>query len=465
MEVANQPQTAPNGQFLPAGQIRRQWQEVWQDSKVDLMGDISLAADFNALGFQNVKLESTSLYATLDGAIHDLSNTMQADLAGTWQPGWDKINQAFQASFNGLFELSGNKVDRYAIQGPFFDLTKTMSEQSSQLSSNLQATANLNWDTGKLLGIPVGASKLDFVLQQKIADLRTNGIPFSKGSIQLNPKIDLRGEQPIIRMTPTRVIDNVALDSETAHQWLSYIAPMMADTTSAEGNFTVDIGSAEIPAFNPLEMDLSGTIHLSDLQVGASPMTRQLIGTIKQLRSLIKPTSHESNTTDWIRMSSQSVPFVVKDQRIYHEAMTIQHKDLVFQTKGSVGFDQSLDMIAEIQIADDWIEGRPLLAGLRGRSISIPVRGTVSQPFLDKNVIKHFSENLLNKATGGLLNEKIQRERDKLFGKIGEELGIPTVNQPSINNTPNSPSNPAQNPIEEKLQGELIKGIGNLFGK
>ena len=465
VEVAIQPQTAPNGQILPAGQIRRQWQEVWQDSKVDLMGDISLAADFNALGFQNVKLESASLYATLDGAIHDLSNTMQADLAGTWKPGWDKINQAFQSSFNGLFELSGNNFDRYAIQGPIFELTKTTAEQSSQLSSNLQATANLNWDTGKLLGIPVGASNLDFVLQQKIADLRTKGIPFSKGSIQLNPKIDLRGEQPIIRMTPTRVIDNVALDSETAHQWLSYIAPMMADTTSAEGNFTVDIGSAEIPAFNPLDMDLSGTIHLSDLQVGASPMTRQLIGTIKQIRKLIKPTSNESNTTDWIRMSSQSVPFVVKDQRIYHEAMTIQHKDLVFQTRGSVGFDQTLDMIAEIQIADDWIEGRPLLAGLRGRSISIPVRGTVSKPFLDKNVIKNFSENLLNKATGGLLNEKIQRERDKLFGKIGEELGIPSVNQPGTNNTPNSPGNPGPNPIEEKLQGELMKGIGNLFGK
>ncbi len=461
----NQAQTAPNGQILPAGQVQRQWQEVWQDSKVDLMGDISLAANFDAIGFQNAKLESASLYATLDGVIRDLGNTMQADLTGTWKPGWEKINQAFQSNFGGLFQLSGNNLDQYAIQGPIFEPVNTTSGQSSRLSSNLQATANLNWDTGKLLGIPVGASKLDFVLQQKIADLKTAGIPFARGSIQLNPKVDLRGEEPIIRMTPTRVIDNVALDSETAHQWLSYVAPLMADSTSAEGNFTVDIGSAAIPAFNPLDMELSGTIHLSDLQVGASPMTRQLIGTIKQLQNLMKPNSIESNATDWIRMSSQSVPFVVKDERIYHETMTIQHKDLVFQTKGSVGFDQTLDMIAEIQIADDWIEGKPLLAGLRGRSISIPVRGTVSKPLLDKNVIKHFSENLVNKATGGLLNDKIQRERDKLFGKIGEGLGIQPANQPGINNGTNSPTNFDPNQIEEKIQGELIKGIGNLFGK
>ncbi len=119
----------------------------------------------------------------------------------------------------------------------------------------------------------------------------------------------------------------------------------------------------------------------------------------------------------------------------------------------------------EIQIADDWIEGKPLLAGLRGRSISIPVRGTVAKPLFDKNVIKHFSQNLVNKATGGLLNDKIKRESDKLFGKIGEELGISPANQPGINNELNSPNNFDPNQLEEKIQGELIKGIGNLFGK
>ncbi|MGY8748951.1 MAG: hypothetical protein ACKVHR_12975 [Pirellulales bacterium] len=461
----NQAQAPLNGQALQAGQVQRKWQEVWRDSKLDLSGDVSLAADFEALGFQNVKLESASLYATLDGSVRDLGNTMLTDLAGTWRPGWEKINQVLQSSFGDLFELSGNNLDQYVVQGPIFETANTTPGQSNQLSSDLQATANLNWDTGKLLGIPIGASKLNFLLQQKIADLRTEGIPFAGGSIQLNPKIDMRGAEPIIRMTPTRVIDNVALDSETAHQWLSYVAPMMADSTSAEGNFTVDIGSAAIPAFAPLEMELSGTIHLSDLQVGASPMTRQLIGTIKQLRNLLKPNSANASANQWIQMSRQSVPFVVKDERIYHETMTIQHKDLVFQTKGSVGFDQTLDMIAEIQIADDWIEGKPLLAGLRGRSISIPVRGTVAKPLLDKNVIKRFSQNLVNKATSGLLNETLQRERDKLFGKIGEELGIPANNQPGINNGTTPATNFDPNQLEEKIQGELIKGIGNLFGK
>lgn len=466
VEVAiNQAQTPSNGQTTQASQVQRQWQEVWRDPKLNFAGDVSLATNFDAIGFQNVKFESESLYATLDGSIRDLGKTMQADLGGTWKPGWEKINQALQSNFGGLFELSGNNLDQYAIQGPIFELANTLSRQPSQLSSNLQATASLSWNTGKLLGIPVGASKLNFLLQQNIADLKTNGIPFSKGSIQLNPKIDLRGKAPIIRMTPTRVLDNIALDAETAHQWLSYVAPMMADSTSANGTFTVDIGSAAMPAFDPLGMELSGTIHLSDLQVGASPVTRQLIGTINQLRNLLNPNSAVSNPNNLIRMSPQSVPFLVKDKRIYHETMIIQHKDFVFQTKGSVGFDQSLDMIAEIQIADDWIAGKPLFAGLRGRSISIPVRGTMTKPLLDKNVIKHFSRNLVNNATGGLLNEKIQRERDKLLGKIGKELGIPIANQPDANLGPNSSTNFEPNQLQKNIEGELMKGIENLFGK
>lgn len=466
VEVAiNQAQTPSNGQTTQASQVQRQWQEVWRDPKLVFTGDVSLATNFDAIGFQNVKLESESLYATLDGSIRDLGKTMQADLGGTWKPGWKKLNQALQSNFGDLFELSGNNLDQYAIQGPIFELANTLSRQSNQLSSNLEATARLSWDTGKLLGIPVGASKLNFLLQQNIADLKTNGIPFSKGYIQLNPKIDLRGEAPIIRMTPTRVLDNIALDPETAHQWLSYVAPMMADSTSANGTFTVDIGSAAMPAFDPLGMELSGTIHLSDLQVGASPVTRQLIGLINQLRNLLNPDSAVSNPNNLIRMNPQSVPFLVKDKRIYHETMIIQHKDFIFQTKGSVGFDQSLDMIAEIQITDDWIAGKPLLAGLRGRSISIPIRGTISKPLLDKNVIKHFSQNLVNNATGGLLNEKIQRERDKLLGKIGKELGIPIANQPDTNLGPNSSTNFEPNQFQKNIEKELMKGIENLFGK
>jgi len=212
-------------------------------------------------------------------------------------------------------------------------------------------------------------------------------------------------------------------------------------------------------------MELSGTIHLSDLQVGASPMTRQLIGTIKQIRNLLNPDSAVTNPNNLIRMSPQSVPFLVKDKRIYHETMIIQHKDFVFQTKGSVGFDQSLDMIAEIQIADDWIEGKPLFVGLRGRSISIPIRGTIARPLLDKNVIKHFSRNLVNNATGGLLNEKILRERDKLLGKIGKELGIPIANQPDANRGTNSSTNFEPSQLQKNIEGELMKGIETLFGK
>jgi hypothetical protein len=63
------------------------------------------------------------------------------------------------------------------------------------------------------------------------------------------------------------------------------------------------------------------------------------------------------------------------------------------------------------------------------------------------------------------LNEKIQRERDKLLGKIGKELGIPIANQPDTTLGPNSSTNFEPNQFQKNIEKELMKGIENLFGK
>jgi len=89
------------------------------------------------------------------------------------------------------------------------------------------------------------------------------------------PTIDLRTSSPQLKIERTRVVD------------------LVADATSAQGSLTVDIDSASVPLLDAEEMTASGTIHLSQSAVGAGPLAEQLLGSVLEVRKLLKPGSEE----------------------------------------------------------------------------------------------------------------------------------------------------------------------------
>ena len=474
VDVPNPVRRMRPGQAIPASQPKRQWLEVWRESEVSMSGGVALANDFNAIRIQNLLINSPSLQVKADGSIVDLAGSMITDISGTWRPSWEKINGLLHAYAGGLMKFAGQAEQQFVIRGPIYE-TKTQPGITPWVSPSFQAAASVGWERGEILGLAVGQSKIDLLVAQSIANLKTNGIPFAGGVVQLAPQIDLRSESPILTMDRTRIIDNVALQPETARQWLKYVAPLVADATSAKGNFTVDVESAAVPLHDPMNMEIQGTATLTNVVIGAGPMAEQLLGTVNQLRALLKPNSNGRDYNTWLQMSEQTVPVIVKNGRVFHDNVKLAHRDLILQTRGSIGFDQTLKITAEIMIADDWIAGKPYLAGLRGKSISIPIGGTISKPLLDIRALHQLSRDLIQQAAGGLVNEKVIQERDKLMKKFGESLGLPNDAVAPKSGTPQPgqalPGQPSANPptleqqLQNKAQDELFKGIGKLFGK
>ena len=506
--AATKPTSAqPNqqGQFSQvATRTNSQWQEVWREAKAGIAGDISMSNDFNAVGFQNLTLDSSGLKATTNGTLSDLSGSMIADIKGVWVPDWQKINSLMAAYTGEFVRLAGNRKHEFTVRGPVFETNPTPGGATPWVSPSLQASASFGWDQGELLGLPVGKSDFNVGVSQSIGEVSTQGIPFAGGLVQFAPRLDMRTDQPTLLMDQTRLINNVALQPETARTWLKFVAPLAADATSAQGNFTVDIGEAKVPVLDPMKMEARGAVRLSNVVIGAGPTAEKLLGTVKQVRTLLKPDATDRDLNTWLKIDEQTVPILVRDGRVFHENLTLSHKDLVVQTSGSVGMDQSLNMVAKIPIADDWIEGKDYLAGLKGQSFSIPVTGTVSQPILDKRSIQNLTQNLaknaaksaINKAVTEKLNPKLNQYRDelnskvggelsklqsKLGEKLGDKLGGGLLQQiPQLQNGAGAQgagqTNQAaptaqgiQQGIQEKLgnqlEAELQKGIGKLFGR
>ena len=467
------------------------WAELWREAKVNLASQIRLSNDFDSVTFDNTSLQSSTVQANVSGQLSELSGAMVADVRGNWSPDWQKLNTLLAAYTGELIQMSGQGNYPISVRGPLLETTSPRAsgtQAAPWVSPLLAAATGFDWQQATLAGMPIGAGQVAIDLQQGVANLQTNNISFSNGSVQLKPQIDLRGLEPILYLPAGPMINQVALTPETARTWLAYVAPLAADATSAQGMFSLSTQGAQVPLVDPMKMKAQGELTLSNVVIGAGPTAEKLLATATQFRALIDPESagNQRDLKTWLTLEEQTVPIAIENGRVFHEGIRISHKDVVVQTRGSVGLDQSLDLVAEIPIADDWIEGKGHLAGLRGQKISIPVTGTASAPKLDLSAMNQVSSQLVQQAASGAINnfigekvapkvteyqnqinDRVTQEANKLQNKFQNQIQnqiqsklldkiSPQLGSPAGDSTGGSAG--------DNLKGELLKGIGNLFG-
>ncbi len=495
--LAQQSETSNPNNLVEAPQ--RQWVELFREPKTQIESELTLREDLDAIELEKLTLRGQSLALTAKGTLADLSNRFVTDLQGSWTPNWSQVQQLVSSYTGNSVRLAGSGSKPFQLQGPIFSASPVseLSETSGALETSkskawlpleLAASTAIRWEGGSFLEVPFGASEFTIDIRDSVGRMNTPGIPFSGGVIQAAPVVDFRGANPILVMQPTRVIDNVALSEATARHWLKFVAPLVADATSAQGNVTLDMQSVQMPLFEPASLDADGQIELENVVIGAGPLAEQLLGTVQQVRAILKPESRERDYRTWLKLDRQSIPFQIRDQFVYHQNVRIQVGDVMVVTQGAVGFDQSLNMMAEIPIADDWIEGKPFLSGLRGQSLKVPIGGSVTQPQLDRRVLQNFSTEIARAAAGGALkqviadnitpqaealqnrlNDKVSSEVNRLQDRLGDRLGQPLQNlgglisgaSPPPDGTP--PGNQQQSPPARNIEDEILKGINDLF--
>jgi hypothetical protein len=464
------------------------WMELWREAKVDVASQIKLSNDFESVTFENTSLQSSTMQANLTGQLSELSGAMVADVRGNWTPNWQKLNALLAAYTGEMVQMAGQGTYPVSVRGPLFEPISagaSNGQAAPWVSPLLTAATGFDWQQATLAGMPIGPGQIKIDLQQGIANVLTNDISFSNGSVQLKPQIDLRGSEPVLYLPAGKMINQVALTPETARTWLAYVAPLAADATSAQGTFSLATQGAQIPLMDPMKMKAQGELTLSNIVIGAGPTAEKLLATATQLHTMIDPESanKQRDLKTWLTLDEQTVPVAIENGRVFHEGIRISHKDVIVETRGSVGLDQSLDLIAEIPIADDWIAGKDHLAGLRGQKISIPVTGTAAAPKLDMSAINQVSSQLIRQAANGAVNKFIG---DKVAPKVTEyQNQISDRVSQEANKFQNKLQNQIQNKLldkivpqssgqtggqtggstEDNLKGELLKGIGNLFGK
>lgn len=465
--------------------VNQTWVELWREPRINLVSEFEVGSDFDSIKFNKLAARSGSVDLDATGTLNDLSGSLTADLQGSWQPNYQKVNSLLAAYTSGMVAFEGNAVQPIRIKGP---LLVGATESNAYVSDQLSVQTVIGWDRGQLLGLPIGKSEMNVDLSQQVASMNAAGIPLSGGVANLQPQLDMRSNKLVLYHGESRVLDNVQITPQVCEDCLKFVAPWLAQTTNAQGTFSADLMGVNMPIDDPAKVSARGSLAMKDVVFAAGPAAKQLLDTVSQIQAILKPESNKEVKT-WLRVEQQTIPIAIDNGRVFHDGIKFSHKELEIRTSGSVGFDQTLNLVAKIPIVDEWIAGKSYLAGLKGQSLSIPITGTVMKPVVDQRALQNLSANLVKNAASNAignavtekLNPKIQRyqneinnkvtgEVDKLQNKFQNKLGGFLNEKLRAPATP--PANAAQpqgslpqDAIEDKIGNEFKRGLDKLFGK
>jgi hypothetical protein len=141
---------------------------------------------------------------------------------------------------------------------------------------------------------------------------------------------------------------------------------------------------------HPEQGELGGRLALHDVEVGPGSFVQSLAEMLH-----VPPN---------IALARESlVRFELIDGRIHHRDLEFSLPGAKIRTSGSVGFDRTLDLLAEVhvQLPEKLTSQSELARSLSGKTLRVPITGTLAKPRLEAGFVKELGlAKLFDKLEG-----------------------------------------------------------------
>lgn len=294
------------------------------------------------------------------------------------------------------FILEGNGQTDFKVAGRLASLADKP-PQPGDLSflKLLAADARFSWLRAEVMGFQMGETEAVLSLEDGAVRLHTPDLPVNEGHVHIDVRVVLTEGKPYVTMPPGVLVDRVHITPAMCKKGLAFIAPILAEATEVRGETSIDITHCHLPLERPASGEFAGVFKIHTLEVGAGSM-------VKELARLLKvPAS--------VRLVDQSeIHFELKNERVYHEGMEFGIGPFHVRTSGTVGIDESLDLVAELLIPDDYLGDGRLASLFKGRTIKIPIGGTLKKPKVDLKTLSQANLGDLAGQAQGMLEGILQ---------------------------------------------------------
>jgi hypothetical protein len=392
-----------------------EWRTIWSEPRLELVGAGRFARENRLIELNRMELVSEGIRVTASGSVADLFSRCLIDLDGEVECDMERVVERLREVVGPHLHVSGNENRRFAIHGPLRG-AGTSAAARPVVPPELTAKASLAWRSGNLFGLEAGPAEIDLALAHGVVTMRPLELVVSGGKVTLAPQVLLNDHPAMLQVPSGPVIENVELTDEVCDSWMKYIAPIVAQATRAQGRFSLDLDETRVALADPASGEVSGRLRIVSGQLLPGPLfaeISELVGRIVSTIDRNPPRDLLGVDRPLVEMVGQTVDFELQGRRVYHSPVDFKVRNLLVRTHGSVGIDQTLDVIAEIAFSDEFVSRARFLQPLKGRTIEIPIQGTLRKPRIDRGAIGQLIQQFLPNAIEGIINNGIQKFRER----------------------------------------------------
>jgi len=400
----------------------------WSEPSVSVASLARYDGQSDAVQIDRVQVDSRSLRLQGQGGVTGVSQQAMLQLTGSVDYDYESMLPLLRPYLGDGVKIALVRRPRpFQLAGPLSSQTgqgvvPAGTQPTSQLSQWSAATT-LDWTAIEAYGFKAGAGEVQGYLYQGMLGVKPFDLAVNNGRVMAEPKLLLTGTRPVFILEPGMLFEQVEVTEEMCNRGLKYVAPLLANATRPQGRFSLDTGGCRIPLGDSKQAEIAGRMFVHDITVTPGPLLHLVAGSINAVR-LASGKTGGTTRVEVARLKRESViSYRLVDGRVYHQNMVLEFDDVTVSTRGSVGLDQSLAIVAHVY-APKLFAKVPALAGLQQQGLEIPIHGTLSQPRIDNSrlssqaIASLLSDDNLKRAGGDAVQKLIDRGMKELNDEI-----------------------------------------------
>lgn len=270
------------------------------------------------------------------------------------------------------------------------------------------------WNSISAFGLDSPEGLLEVRYQDGEVSFSPRNVPVGQGRLASLPSVQLAAVPAFARTDTGVILENVALSEEIVRSWLKFVSPIMANGTAVNGRFTLEANRGQLPFTNLHEAEVEGRLLIHEATVAPGPLMQDVIDMVNQLQAIVvRRPKNIPRDRALLQIEDQAISYRLSRGRVHHEEIRFRVGGITLTSSGSVGLDETVDLVVQIPLPESWLTKSPLLQSLQGEAVPLVITGTLSRPAVDGRVLGDFGKRIGAKAAGGLLLRILEKAGDR----------------------------------------------------
>lgn len=390
----------------------------WRERQLVVKATAGYLDAEDVIEIERAEISSTALQALIQGKVTSPATDRVLDLAGTIDYDWQTLAPFWRPYLGEEVNIVGRESRKFMIRGP---LPKTGSSLAGMLKP-LTAEVGVGWDKAEAYGLPIGNGEIVATLDRGTINVQPMNVAVSDGQFTFAPRIRVAPEPGEVRIDKGPLLTQVRFTPEITDRLLKYAAPVLAEAAKIDGQFSVELDGGRLPIDDLASGDVGGRLLIHAVDVIPGPLAQQFLSLGKQIEDLLNGRVPQLGQTisgdrSIITIKDQQIDVRMVNRRVYHRGMELMAGKVPIRTTGSVGLDESLEMLAEVTVPSDGVGKGPIINALKGKTLQVPISGTLAKPKLDDRAITKLGGQLFENTAKGVLLDEVGKQLDRFLPK------------------------------------------------